>query len=59
MHIVGIRELKNRLTHYLSLTRKGVPVIVTDRTSRSPCFTGLTGSRRRRERKNDWHRLPT
>lgn len=31
MHIVGIRELKNRLTHYLSLTRQGAPVIVTDR----------------------------
>ena len=31
MHIVGVRELKNRLTHYLSLTRQGVPVIVTDR----------------------------
>ena len=31
MHIVGVRELKNRLTHYLSLTRGGTPVIVTDR----------------------------
>lgn len=31
MHIVGVRELKNRLTHYLSLTRQGVPVLVTDR----------------------------
>ncbi|MEW6719979.1 MAG: type II toxin-antitoxin system prevent-host-death family antitoxin [Thermodesulfobacteriota bacterium] len=31
MHIVGVRELKNRLTHYLSLTRRGMPVIVTDR----------------------------
>jgi prevent-host-death family protein len=31
MHIVGVRELKNRLTHYLSLARRGAPVIVTDR----------------------------
>lgn len=31
MHIVGVRELKNRLTHYLSLTREGGAVIVTDR----------------------------
>ena len=31
MHIVGVRELKNRLTHYLSLTREGAAVIVTDR----------------------------
>jgi prevent-host-death family protein len=31
MHIVGVRELKNRLTHYLSLARQGMPVVVTDR----------------------------
>jgi prevent-host-death family protein len=31
VHIVGVRELKNRLTHYLSLTRDGGAVIVTDR----------------------------
>ena len=31
MHMVGIRELKNRLTHYLRLTREGDKVIVTDR----------------------------
>jgi antitoxin (DNA-binding transcriptional repressor) of toxin-antitoxin stability system len=31
MSIVGIKELKNRLTHYLRLTQKGVEVIVTDR----------------------------
>lgn len=24
MHIVGVRELKNRLNHYLSLTRQGM-----------------------------------
>jgi prevent-host-death family protein len=31
MHIVGIRDLKNRLTHYLKLTRQGDKVVVTDR----------------------------
>jgi prevent-host-death family protein len=31
MHVVGVRELKNRLTHYLSLTRQGMAVVVTDR----------------------------
>ena len=31
MSTVGIKELKNRLTHYLRLTRKGEEVIVTDR----------------------------
>jgi prevent-host-death family protein len=41
MQIVGIRELKNRLTHYLSLTRKGVPVIVTDRNEPIAVLHGL------------------
>lgn len=31
MHYVGIRELKNRLTYYLRLTRNGDNIIVTDR----------------------------
>jgi len=31
MHYVGVRELKNRLTYYLGLTRNGDNVIVTDR----------------------------
>lgn len=31
MHFVGVRELKNRLTYYLNLTRNGDNVIVTDR----------------------------
>jgi len=31
MAVVGIRELKNRLTHYLSLTKKGEEVVVTER----------------------------
>ena len=30
MLTVGIRELKNRLTHYLRLTQKGERIIVTD-----------------------------
>ena len=31
MHMVGIKELKDRLTYYLRLTRQGDNVIVTDR----------------------------
>ena len=31
MHTVGIKDLKNRLTYYLKLTRQGDKVIVTDR----------------------------
>lgn len=31
MQLVGIRELKNRLTHYLSLIKKGENVVVTHR----------------------------
>ena len=31
MQLVGIRELKNRLTYYLSLVKKGENVVVTDR----------------------------
>ncbi len=31
MQVVGIRELKNRLTHYLRLTRGGAQIVVTDR----------------------------
>ena len=31
MQMVGIKELKNRLTYYLKLTRRGDKIIVTDR----------------------------
>lgn len=31
MGAVGIRELKNHLTHYLQLTKKGEEVVVTER----------------------------
>ena len=31
MSIVGIKELKNRLTQYLRQTRKGEEVVITDR----------------------------
>ena len=31
METVGIRELKNRLTYYVGLTKKGAKVIVTER----------------------------
>lgn len=33
MHVVGIKELKNRLTYYLKLTKKGGRIVVTDRGS--------------------------
>ena len=41
MHIVGIRDLKNRLTHFLSLSRQGTPVIVTDRNRPIAVLHGL------------------
>jgi prevent-host-death family protein len=41
MHIVGVRELKNRLTHYLSLTRQGMPVVITDRNEPIAVLHGL------------------
>lgn len=31
MQLIGIRELKNRLTHYISLIKKGEGVVVTER----------------------------
>ncbi len=31
MVTVGVRELKNRLSHYLDLVKSGEPVTVTDR----------------------------
>lgn len=31
MQMVGVRELKDHLTHYLSLIKKGENVVVTDR----------------------------
>jgi prevent-host-death family protein len=31
MQLVGIRELKNRLTHYLKIAKSGDKIIVTDR----------------------------
>jgi len=31
MSTVGVKELKNRLTHYLRLTKQGEEIIVTDR----------------------------
>ena len=30
MSTVGVRELKNRLTHYLRLTKKGEEIVVTE-----------------------------
>jgi prevent-host-death family protein len=31
MYMVGTRELKDRLTHYLRLVRQGTTLVVTDR----------------------------
>lgn len=31
MQLVGIKELKNRLTYYLGLTQRGNNIVVTDR----------------------------
>lgn len=31
MSMVGVKELKNRLTHYLRRTQKGEEIVVTDR----------------------------
>jgi prevent-host-death family protein len=31
MQLVGVRELKNRLTHYLDVAKSGDNVVVTDR----------------------------
>ena len=31
MSTVGVKELKNRLTHYLRRTRQGEEIIITDR----------------------------
>ncbi len=33
MQMVGVKDLKNKLTHYLKLTRGGDRIIVTDRGS--------------------------
>jgi prevent-host-death family protein len=33
MEVAGIKELKNKLTYYLRLTRQGNKIIVTDRGS--------------------------
>jgi len=33
MQMVGVKELKNKLTHYLKLTKGGDRIIVTDRGS--------------------------
>lgn len=41
MQLVGIRELKNRLTHYISLIKKGEDVVVTDRGNPVAILHGL------------------
>lgn len=41
MQLVGIRELKNRLTYYISLIKKGEGVVVTDRGNPVAILHGL------------------
>ncbi len=41
MQLVGIRELKNRLTYFLSLISKGENVVVTDRGNPVAIFHSL------------------
>ena len=43
MEMVGIKELKNRLTHYLRLTRKGTSIVVTDRGAPVAVLRGIDG----------------
>jgi prevent-host-death family protein len=43
MEMVGIKELKNRLTYYLKLTRKGGRIIVTDRGTPVAVLHGIDG----------------
>jgi prevent-host-death family protein len=43
MEKVGIKELKNKLTHYLKLTRKGDRIIVTDRGAPVAILHGIDG----------------
>jgi len=43
MEMVGIKELKNRLTYYLRLTRRGDRIIVTDRGAPVALIHGIDG----------------
>lgn len=41
MHMVGIKDLKDKLTYYLKITREGDQVIVTDRGTPVAVLHGL------------------
>jgi prevent-host-death family protein len=43
MEMVGIKELKNKLTYYLKLTRRGDRIIVTDRGAPVAVIHGIDG----------------
>ncbi|HMK43170.1 MAG TPA: type II toxin-antitoxin system prevent-host-death family antitoxin [Dissulfurispiraceae bacterium] len=43
MTIVGVRELRNKLPHYLDFVRKGGQVIITDRGTPIAILRDLTG----------------
>jgi len=45
METVGIKELKNRLTYYLKLTKEGNRIIVTDRGSPVAIIQSIDGMR--------------
>ncbi len=49
---VGIRDLKNRLTHYLEMAKRGHAVIITDRGS------PVAVLHNRPERKNSKYVIP-
>lgn len=42
---VGVRELKNRLSHYLELAKNGEPITVTDRGREIALILPITRSR--------------
>ena len=41
MHYVGVKELKNRLTHYLRLVKNGDNVIITERGKPKAILQGI------------------
>jgi prevent-host-death family protein len=43
MQLVGIRDLKNKLAHYLEIAKKGDAIIITDRGGLwQSCITSTT-----------------
>jgi len=44
MHTVGVKELKNRLTHYLRRTKQGEEIVVTERGTPVALIHPITGA---------------